>query len=367
MSIQFYFHPFAILSILLEFSMIVAMVKEIRQRRNTLTYLLLGGFISGMGWIALTYLNLGWINDMDYRIASIVGLLANLSGNLSFTFLAMFFRSMIRPRIDTRQFATLMSLNAAMVGTRYASVVVAFDNDFEKYIELRGSATVFNLMILAYFLFSISKDYNEMTQEQLTPRQLHQVRLFYFPLLISQVLGIFIVILSTPSLLGLDVLVFGFITSAGGTVVLAYSFFSDQSITSVFRDKTYIVFVANRGGTLKFSRNFYTGDISQSVLLSGGITAITSLLNELYDFSLEPRAMQFDNGYIHFQTHRDFFVIAFSKNESTQIKRGIRKLSELIEKKYSSNLPTIMTDVEPLIIHPEFEEAFYFLKVTNGE
>ena len=175
----------------------------------------------------------------------------------------MFFRSLIRPRTDTRQrVVTFMMLNAAMVGTRYASVVVAFDNDFEKYVDLWGSATICNLLVLAYFVLSVTRDYHEMIRKDLSESQLMQVRLFYF--------------------------------------------------------------------------------------------------------SLVPRSMQFDNGYIHFKVHRDFLVIAFSKNESTRIKRAIGRLSIMIKEKYTPALKEVMQGVEPLRILPEFQQVFYFLQGTNG-
>lgn len=365
MVLQAYAHVFAVVSIVLEVLFVGILAGEYRARRSKLTAMLLGGFLSGLGWIVFTYINLAWLNDANAELASVVGMVANLCGNISFIFLAVFFRSLLYPKTDMRQLTIFALLTGIVAGIRYAAIQMALSGDFDRYAEIRSASTPFNLLILAYFTASLTMDYRKMMREDLTPAQVTQVRLFYFPLLITQILGMFIVALATPSLLGLDFLATGFVTSAAGIFFLAGSFLRDQRISSLFKDRTYLVLVASRGGKLKFSRNFYSEDKRQPILLSGLMSAIAHLVNSLYDFPLEPQTVRFNNGFIQFQMHKEFFILVFSKNESTLIKESLQKFYTGILRKYDGNLSRVMNDMTLLDLEDTFEKVFYYLQPLN--
>lgn len=141
----------------------------------------------------------------------------------------------------------------------------------------------------------------------------------------------------------------------------------DPRIVSVFKDKAYIILVANRHGTLKFSRNFYSGDSKQPVILSGIVTAIINLINDIYDFSLEPTSINFDNGFIQFGMFEKYFIIAFTEQESRLINNGIQDFAVEIDEKYGGKLEEVIFNTQLLDLGEEFNRAFYFLQNLTDE
>lgn len=365
MALALYFHFFAVTSIITILGIIGFVLRDPQVRRNQVTFILLAGYLSSLVWIVLTYFNLVITLDQNPVLQAVIGAMGNFTALFTFFTLALFLRTLVSPKLDIAQITTFTVLISFTMGIRYASIDIIGEGLTELYLEVRDLTTLFNMAVLIYFLVSITIDFRKMITDNITDQQKLQIRLFYYPLLLSQTIGV--VILGLVPIFGDNVLAFGFVTSTISNFLIAYSYNMDPRIVSVFKDKAYMILVANRHGTLKFSRNFYSGDSKQPVILSGIVTAIINLINDIYDFSLEPTSINFDNGFIQFGMFEKYFIIAFTEQESRLINNGIQDFAVEIDEKYGGKLEEVIFNTQLLDLGEEFNRAFYFLQNLTDE
>jgi hypothetical protein len=366
MALALYFHVFALTTVITYAFIFYFLLKDPLVRNNRVSQLMLAAFISGMIWVITTYINRVFISGENLFIEAILGLIGNLSALLIYTFLSLFMRSFIKPEANTKILATFALLISIALGIRFLSLSFAMNNQQDLYVQTREATNLFNLIALAYTFYVITHDYHVMLARKLGKKQLLQIRLFFYPIMISLLLS-FVIIIIVAITTDINLISLGFISSTITNTVVVWAFIRDPRIASLFNDHLYLFLLANRYGSLKFGKNLYSEDTKQPVLLSGITSAIVSLINDLYDFTLEPISTKFDNGFIHFVTHEHYFLVAFSEKESKLIKQSMKKFSTRIQENYESNLETIMKNDQQLNLESLFNECFYFLQPQGFE
>jgi hypothetical protein len=367
MELHIFFHFFAMTSFFLTLAIIMYLLKNPEVRQTYAIKILSIAYLSGAIWIALTYTNLTWLNTANLDVASIIGMIGTLMGLLPFFLLALFFRSLVQSKLDTIQISIFVFLISFAVGIRYAAVAVAKAGDEVLYDELRALPNLFSILTLLFFIYSITIDFRKMTSKQMNVLQLKQIRIIYFSLVISQLLGV-IILTAYGITANLNVMAFGFITSTASSYLIAYGYSIDPRIISLFNDRAYLVAVSDRTGKLKYYKNFHSSNDSQPHLFTGIVTAISAIMGDLYDIKMDPISVHFDNGFIEFDMNRDYMVIALVEKESLLIKQAVKRFSQLIENKYNNSLEEALIANVILDLDEEFEKCFYFLhKISPQE
>jgi hypothetical protein len=361
MTLAVQFHFLAYLSIISILIIILLIWKDPMVHSNNIFYLLFGGFVTGLIWVISSYINRAFVVGENLFLESILGLIGNLAGLSTFGFFAIFFRSINIPKIDPKPIIIYSSLISLSLGIRYMSVVYANRGDLDLFLMARDATNIFNLFAVAYTIYLISYDYKLMLTKKINKFQRKQIQAIYYSILIAQIISIFtisLVIITND----INIILYNYIPIIISFSVIAWSIHQDPRIVSLFNDQIYMFFLSNHNGVLKYGIDVYSKDKTHPLLFSGITSALVSVINDLYDFSLEPVSTKFDNGFIHFSMEKHYFLVVFSEKESKVVKHAMTNFSKKLQDLYDDHLESVIESEEELDLEILFNHCFFFLQ-----
>ena len=271
-----------IISVTLNIIVLFLILRQKEQASNRVTWILLGAYGSLLVWILTSYIQLDLITiDNDPFGFSVIAALGNVA-NFAVLFLLMnFFRLLIEPRPNWLRNSYLLSLSTLLLGFALVAIYGGSENNRDLIETCWTFANFVNLIIVPSVVVFITKDTRMLLSEPMSEKQRKQVKKLRNGLLFG-VIGVipFVAlqhidhIFLSPMLLVASVALF----------FLIQGYLIDPRVAFMVPHRAYLLIVADDNGVLKYSKNFIdqTAANDDTILITAGLTAISSMMSEFY-------------------------------------------------------------------------------------
>ncbi len=362
MSTPLYVHMFLFISIVVTISVISLILKKKEQATFKLTWLLVSTLIATLLWNVLTYLEFEIFTPSKSLVANaIVSILSNLLIVIGLISLASFVKLLVQPSLDIKQLSPFIFLLGAIFGLRIAHFVLAELGETSLILQIKSAGDILNAAVLVLLVLFTHRDLKILMKEDLSDTQRFQVNAFYFTIMASALGSVItlavVAITKTPMLLSLNYI---FLSGTYSALILAY--LKDPRIAFILPEKTHLVIIVNSYGVLKYSKSFgKEKNEAETIILSGALQAITSLISEFFNSNSTPELVKFKDRHILLKDDSLYFIAVFSERDSKLLRMAMNETIKELHSHFGDNLamemekPTVM-DLDNII-----EKTFYFI------
>ncbi|MDH5645986.1 MAG: hypothetical protein OEZ01_08260 [Candidatus Heimdallarchaeota archaeon] len=346
---------------LLNLGIIQRILSHRSQAKSKLTWLMLVAILSISFWIILTYLQFEVLSIDNNLIGhAYLDFFSNIVILIGLFCLVAFFNLLVSPRLDVKIISVIGGLSFIILGLKLSHIVLAKNNELDLVHQIKSLTDVFNLIIIIFVIYFGHTDLKLLLKEDLNAIQRKQVKSLYNALLIG--------LSGMIPIIGLTLIKFEFLSFAYIFITIALfmvinTYVTDPRVAFILPEKTSLVLVVSVHGVYKYSKRFSESEEEDddTILISGALNAIMTLMSEFYKSPSTPELIKFQNQLILLLWEKDYFIAAFSERDSLFIRNAMEKTVSLINNTYQENIKEIMFQSKVLDLDPIIKDSFYFV------
>ncbi len=352
-----------LLSLGLNSTVIIIILKETKQLKHQITWILVVALSSVSVWSISTFLQLDLFTlEKAPLMFSIVALIGNIAVLIGLALTATFWRLLVKPSVDPRQLGYLGTLMALLTGFGIMGVIAALNDN----LIILQQAWRFNDFINVIYILSITvfirNDLKLILSENLSSKQREQIINLRNGMLFGFLSGVPIIIIS--QLIDKNFLALTFLIIAVMFFLVTRAYLINPKVAFVLPHRAYLLVIVDNGGTLKYRRNFLeeSEDMNSAMLISMGLSAVRAMMSEFYNTPVKPVSIRFEERMIMFHAEDDYFMAVFTDRESLLVRLGMEQAARKIKERFEEKLPDILLQPRELEINEIIDEAFYFIQ-----
>jgi hypothetical protein len=354
-------HFMVSLSIILDIFLIYIILKERDQISEKFTWLAITIIITVTLWILsveilyilITYLE----NDLiGYVIITPISYFLAL---LAMLLIQIFVKFFVEATLSILHMIYLVSLFSFIIGLliSYSIIGLQEDTDLMEQVQIVANV-IFIIYTLSIALF-IHQDFTLLKVENLSSKQRKQVDSLHYGLLIGLLVQVPIIYVTT--FVDILLVLFGCIGITGALFFIIRAYLTDPRLAFILPEKTYLLILANKFGTPIYSKHFLDQDESEeTILVSGAIKAITTIMTQFYNVETLPKLLEFENKLILIKWSKEYFIAVLSDKNS----RLLRSAMDRMDRSLVAQFPDI-NEIETAVQSKEIEDIvmtnFYFI------
>jgi len=191
------------------------------------------------------------------------------------------------------------TLFGVVTGTYIGSLLAADSSNQMLVDNLNLIANVFNLLIMIFVIIVIHKDLSLLLAEDLSEKQRKQVTYVYRSIMTALIGLIPIILLSV--FVDFNLLAIAFVVVPFSLYILNRAYLIDPRVAFILPEKTYLVLMIDNTGLPRYTRDYAvdSGRMNDAtVLISGALNAVLSLMSEFYATPVKARQIEFEEQLI---------------------------------------------------------------------
>lgn len=356
--LDFWIAFFVIITVIMNFGIIVLILRNREQANNRITWYLIGTIVSISIWIITVFLQIEYFTFEDNLLThTIIASISNIVILFGLTLMAGFAKLLVEPIVSIVQMSILFGLSGLVAGIYMIIVYLATQNESDYVNTASIIKDLINFTIIILVIFFIQSDLRILLKEPLSKKQENQIKLVNRSLLIGLIGILPIIILA--SFYGDELLAIAFVIISIALYFLINAYLIDPRVAFILPYRTYLVIIVNDSGVLRYSRDFMGDrDLKSTLLISSALSAIVSLMSEFYNTDVVPTMVKFQDRLILFSISNDYFMAVFTDRDSVLIRSAMSNTIKEINEKYTSldhklDIPIDLNDI--------FDRTFYFI------
>lgn len=368
MAIPLYVPLFTFSSIVIDIFVIFTILRKREQANIAMNWYLIGMIASIIIWILSVYLQETIFpyypdKDLDNLLGfAVLAAISNIVIVIGLLLISIFIKYLVEPELDFKQSSYLISLVVLISGFYILIIIGAFLENTEFVDITFNIANLANLTMVISVLYFSRNDITILQNSIVNASNQLKLQLKLLNIGLHTALVGIIPLLIIANFYSRDAIAISFILITISLSVIAYAYQLDPRVVYILPERTYQTIVVSNAGVLRYSKHFAgEEDETSTILISGALNAVSSMMSEFYDAPVYPNMIQFKERLILFKWSTDYFLAVFSDRDSKLIRSAMDATIKEIDLKYGDTISSHLDGGRLLDLDATIEKTFYFV------